>query len=157
MPRLAWPLGIVGLAVWAELSVFASFAGNVRAEWLEGTGMIAAMSRISADPTACAMAISPTEYWVVTGGYAHLRPGIRIVDIDAAAAGKARPGIDYVLTEAPDALAGTGLTLQQCWANSMRVMLQVCLWRNPTGCNGAALPEVKTGVPTFFDSLPRRR
>jgi len=108
--------------------------------WLRGIGMVAAEHRISADPHACAVAITPPSLWYLTGGYTHLRPGIRITgftpgDLDTS-------GFDYALAGPTTDLTAYGLTRTECWRNMLpsEALPQVCLWHRDVPCRpGAAL------------------
>jgi phosphatidylinositol glycan class B len=156
-PLPDWLLGVAGTMIWAALSLLASFHGALRWEWLEGRGMVAAMNIVSADPNACGLAIIPPERWVFSGGYTHLRPGIRLVQFTPDDHIDSVTGFDYAIAEDTIDLDRYGMTKEACWQNSRPGrtldLPTACLWHNPPGCAGVVLPELKpTAPPAFFSS-----
>jgi GPI mannosyltransferase 3 len=142
LPLADWLLGVVGVSAWAGLSLLASLHGSMRWAWLEGSGMIAAMHLVSADPNACGLAVVETERGVLTGGYSHLRPGIRLVRFVVPDHAIVALGFDYVITDDLTALGRFGMTRQRCWDNARPGRIpdlpRLCLWHNPVGCPDTA-------------------
>jgi hypothetical protein len=149
-----WLLGVAGLAGWAGLSLLASVNGSVRWSWIEGTGMVTAMHRVAADPQARALGIIPSGYWALTGGYSHLRPGIRLVQFSPPNVEGPVAGVDYVIAEEATTLDPYGMTRQACWQNAKpgrrSDLPVVCLWHNPAGVGDVELPEIRTVMPRSF-------
>jgi len=145
-------LGVVCAAV---SLVNAPFTGGAKL-WLRGTGMVAAEHRVSADPTACAVAVVPPTLWYVTGGYTHLRPGIRITGFDPRAGANAS-GFDYAVTGQETDLTAFGLMRVACWRNMLasEIMPQVCLWHHAVPC--APAPELRLPAPPFLQAKPLNR
>jgi hypothetical protein len=160
LPLADWHMAMIGLAGWAGLSLLASLHGSLRWFWLEGRGIVAAMHRASADPHACALAFVPDRHWALSGGYSHLRPGIRLVRFVPAAGATTVPGFDYALADSREPLDRYGMTREQCWDNAKpdRVgdMPRVCLWHNPAGCGQVVAPALEPLIPPFVLSLEAR-
>jgi hypothetical protein len=154
-----WLAG-TGLAAWAGLSLIASLHGSLRWSWIEGTGMVTAMHRVAADPAARALTVLPAGYWALTGGYSHLRPGIRLVRFNLPAANGPVAGFDYLIAEEAAVLDRFGLIRQGCWPNTKPErwtdLPVVCLWRNTAGAGGVVLPELKTVMPDRIARLIAR-
>jgi hypothetical protein len=153
-------LAVAGLAAFAGLSLVASLHGALRWSWIEGTGMVTAMHRVSADPNARALAVLPAGYWALSGGYSHLRPGIRLVRFSPPEGAGPVAGVDYLIAEETEALDRLGLSRQGCWPNARpgrRTDLPVvCLWQNAAGAGDVVLPELETVMPDKIARLIAR-
>jgi len=119
--------------------------------WASGVRVVEEMDRVSADPRACGLAIVPPDKWYVSGGYSHLRPGIRLVAYDASRPGPAS-GFDYVLALKAIDLSPHGMSLIECPPplRPDQVTPDMCLWRNPAGCSGPPAPLLTAPDPPFL-------
>lgn len=147
----------------------AAFAfGNEGKLWVRGTGVVALMHRVAADKAACALAIVPSSDWFLSGGYTHLRPGIRLVRFDPPdrlhAAHFPRTGdphvvrgFDYALADSTLDLRDYGLRPLLCARNMSdgESVPLVCLWHNQAGCDDVSLPELTAPDPPFLARPPR--
>ena len=143
----------LGLACAMVSLANAPFTGGAKL-WLRGTGMVGAEHAISADPAACAVAIAPPALWYLTGGYTHLRPGIRIVGLDPQTTAVSASGFNYALAGAGTDLSRFGLRRLGCRANMLpsEILPEVCVWHADTGCAGPPLPELNLPDPPFLQN-----
>jgi GPI mannosyltransferase 3 len=139
-------------ALLGGLCVLDGVAGNGKKLWVRGTGIVAEMHRVAADSQACALAIVPPENWYLTGGYTHLRPGIRLVAFTPDGAAGKVAGFDYAIAGGGTDLTPWGMSRLECRRNMMadEAMPLACLWHNPVGCDGARLPELALPDPPFL-------
>ena len=129
-------IGAAGIAAWVAISFAVTRTGNLQYTWQSGTGIVAEMHEVSADPASCRLAATP---WGVgtSGGSAHLRLDIvfRAFDPDAPT-DKAGP-LDYVIAEQGIDLTRFGLTRLECRRNEFGPIMPIaCLWHRPGGCKG---------------------
>jgi hypothetical protein len=141
LARIGWPLppvllGTIGLAAWAALSLAATLHGSLRWAWLEGQGVVAAMHQASADPNACGVAFVGSGEVLFTGGFVHLRTGLRFGHFRSD--GPIPSGYDYILTDGVTTPQLPNLTRGPCRANARPTHPQdwpvVCLWHRLDGC-----------------------
>jgi GPI mannosyltransferase 3 len=131
--------------LWVAISAILATRAPAAWLWTRERGAILAMRTINADPASCGVGIVPDGTWYTTGGYVHLRPGLRLYvlgdpsnldafnyaivyrgGIIAASAMPDRPRADYVPI--------------QCWQDPVNAMErdEICLLRRPGGCDPAA-------------------
>jgi hypothetical protein len=143
------PVALTGF--WAVMGVVHLALADTTVLWANGVRVVQEMDRVSADPDACGLAIVPPEKWYLSGGYSHLRPGIRLVGYDAARPGPAS-GFNYAISLVAVDLAPHGMTRIECLAPRWpdQATPGICLWRNPVGCAGPPATALTAPDPPFM-------
>jgi len=132
-----WRLTTVALAGWVVVS--ATLGVLFAPAWESGVTVVRAMHAVSEDPASCGLAVYPRRFWSVSGGYAHLRPGIAIQLLDEGGMPPDTPTYDWIMAFGPADFSASGFARVACAPAVLSLFdayyrYELCMWRRPGVC-----------------------
>jgi hypothetical protein len=137
---------------WIATSLILARSREFYPLWFRDRGSIEAMRIVDRDADACGVAISPSDLWDRSGGYAHLRAGIPLYGYDGDAASQTA-AFDYIIAYKAADFTPQGFALLQCWAEPPGRTITtspVCLFHREGSCMTADARLLTATPPAFL-------